>query len=344
MQRSTPRQPSTILAFLTAAAIAALLPAGARAGDPPSSPAAAAEAAKTPAVEDLSAQKVVEEDAAWQKRREKAFKGSPMSPFTVKAAFYIEETKTERLGADGSEVKLNPPGPMEYMAALTYKGEKFWLEPVTYVSGPTIHKTDDEGDPLPEGERVTGMVQLNDEQIGGLGKYFFDVSPQSGTGRVMFYDPDAPARTEFEGFKWFPPDAKYKVEARWVANEKPDEVTVATNRGLSKTFYRAGWLKFAIDGTEQSLVMLSEKPVPEKGDHFFVPFRDATSGKESYDIGRYLQGISFQGADAVHMLDFNRATNPFCNYSADYNCPLPPKENNLTVAIRAGEMTYPHEH
>lgn len=342
MHRSARRHFSPILALLMAFGLSPAFAPAARAGESPSSPAAATAAAKTPAVEDLSAQKVVEEDAAWQKRREAAFKSSPMSPFSVKAAFYIEDLKTERVGADNAEVTLNPARPMEYMAALTYKEERFWLEPVTYVKGPALHEPDDEGDPRPEGEILTGMVELTGEKIGGLGKYFFDVSPQSGMGRVMFYDPDAPARKAFEGFMWFPPDAKYKVKARWVANGEPDEVTVGTNRGLSKTFYRSGWMKFTIDGTEQSLVMLSEKPVPEKGDHFFVPFRDATSGQETYDVGRYLQGINFQGAGEEHELDFNRATNPFCNYSEDYNCPLPPEENNLTAAIRAGEKTYPH--
>jgi uncharacterized protein (DUF1684 family) len=50
------------------------------------------------------------------------------------------------------------------------------------------------------------------------------------------------------------------------------------------------------------------------------------------------------GADAAYVLDFNLATNPLCNYSPHYNCPIPLRENMLPVAIRAGEMTYPARH
>ncbi|RPJ79624.1 MAG: DUF1684 domain-containing protein, partial [Acidobacteria bacterium] len=59
-----------------------------------------------------------------------------------------------------------------------------------------------------------------------------------------------------------------------------------------------------------------------------------------YDVGRYLF-VPFAGADARHVLDFNKAGNPLCNYSPHYNCPIPLPENRLPVPIRAGEMKYP---
>ena len=64
-----------------------------------------------------------------------------------------------------------------------------------------------------------------------------------------------------------------------------------------------------------------------------VYFTDATSGRESYRM-RYL-GVA--ASDGGYVLDFNRAYNPACAYSPHYNCPIPPPENHLAVAIRAGE-------
>jgi hypothetical protein len=131
-----------------------------------------------------------------------------------------------------------------------------------------------------------------------------------------------------------------KVAATWVPASDPEELTIGTSRGLEKSFYRAGWFEFTVDGSVQRLAGLAESPDPEPGTRLFCPFQDATTGKETYEIGRYIS-ITFNGAGEEHWIDFNHATNPFCNYSPHYNCPLPPKENRLTVAIRAGEMAYP---
>jgi hypothetical protein len=67
-----------------------------------------------------------------------------------------------------------------------------------------------------------------------------------------------------------------------------------------------------------------------------VFFRDATSGKESYPLGRYID-VKKQ-PNGNYLLDFNFAYNPACAFSEHYNCPIPPKTNVLAVAIRAGEM------
>ena len=87
------------------------------------------------------------------------------------------------------------------------------------------------------------------------------------------------------------------------------------------------------------------------GGGLFLPFRDATSPQESYGGGRYLFD-TIKGSDPVPvagaqgwsriMLDFNYAYNPSCSYNIRWVCPLAPAENVLAVAIRAGEMNYPH--
>jgi len=79
----------------------------------------------------------------------------------------------------------------------------------------------------------------------------------------------------------------------------------------------------------------------------FIPFRDATSGQETYGAGRYLDLEADQHltADGKWIVDLNRAYNPWCAYSEDYVCPFVLPENWLEVPIRAGEKSYgAHEH
>jgi uncharacterized protein (DUF1684 family) len=70
-----------------------------------------------------------------------------------------------------------------------------------------------------------------------------------------------------------------------------------------------------------------------------VLFRDATSGKQTYGGGRYLDYPLSEIKNNVIVLDFNKAYNPYCVYQATYACPVPPAENTLTASIQAGELT-----
>jgi hypothetical protein len=71
---------------------------------------------------------------------------------------------------------------------------------------------------------------------------------------------------------------------------------------------------------------------------FFVPFTDLTSGKDTYGAGRYLE-FDYTGS-GLALLDFNYAYNPYCAYNYNYSCPIPPSDNNLTLALTAGEMAF----
>jgi hypothetical protein len=159
-------------------------------------------------------------------------------------------------------------------------------------------------------------------------------------------DPDSPIprelRNHFTGLAYFPPDPKYRVRARLVRDPNPQKVVLATSKGVPREMIGAGFFEFEIDGTKQRLA--AYKAVPPPGHHhedrtLFVPFRDATSGKETYGASRYLD-VEEQSSDE-YVLDFNLAYNPYCAYSDDYVCPFPPRENWLSVPIRAGEENFP---
>ena len=112
------------------------------------------------------------------------------------------------------------------------------------------------------------------------------------------------------------------------------------------TYRRAGWLRFRLGETDCRLTVFS---LVGYGGGLFLPFRDATSAKETYGGGRYLfdtvkntDGLSLvieRGSPGV-TLDFNYAYNPSCAYSPRWACPLAPPENWLTVPVTAGEKTY----
>ncbi len=155
----------------------------------------------------------------------------------------------------------------------------------------------------------------------------------------MARHPESPfvsARVPYHPLRYFPPDPAYRVRGRIVRMVTPAEAYLRTNRDGSSVMRHIGDLVFALKGRELRLrVYHAGEGV---GAHVFVPFRDATSGRESYGPGRYLT-LELNEQDAYD-LDFNRAFNPYCAYTDDYECGFPPAENDLPAAIRAGERAW----
>lgn len=160
---------------------------------------------------------------------------------------------------------------------------------------------------------------------------FFRISPDSPI-------PDE-ERRDFRGLRYFDPDPAWRVRARWEPNPAPRPAQVHTSTGEVRDYLEAGTLVFHVAEEEQRLTGY----VPARGHahELFVPFRDATSGKESYGAARYLEAELPHGDETV--IDFNLAYNPFCAYNDAYSCPLPPRQNWLQVPVRAGERSYRDE-
>lgn len=145
----------------------------------------------------------------------------------------------------------------------------------------------------------------------------------------------------FGGLSYYPPDPAYRVAAEVTPFEHPDVIEMATSTGDIRPQLRYAELRFHIGDQELRLVGFTDPDVSHTHE-LFVPFRDATSGHETYGAGRYLEIELEHHADDSHTatIDFNLAYNPYCAYSPYYNCPLPPAENALPVAIPAGERNY----
>ena len=161
-------------------------------------------------------------------------------------------------------------------------------------------------------------------------------------GKDAFYQAseDSPIprdqRHLFLGLKYFVPEPKLRFETKLNKYERPDMVTMSTSKGTQQRFHRIGYFELKI--TDRTVKIQAYKSAERQDSDVFVPFRDVTSGKESYGSTRYLD--LEERPDDNYVVDFNYAYNPYCAYSEDYICPLPPKENWLEVAIRAGEMKY----
>jgi uncharacterized protein (DUF1684 family) len=138
----------------------------------------------------------------------------------------------------------------------------------------------------------------------------------------------------FTGLAYFDEHPDLRIDAELAEPPNHDEITLETSTGDSQTYRRAGLVHFAVDGQPTQITLYAA----EDADRFFVPFRDATSGHETYGAGRYLEVDP--PVDGRVILDFNYAYNPYCAYNDQWSCPLPPLENWLAVPIRAGEKEF----
>ena len=136
-------------------------------------------------------------------------------------------------------------------------------------------------------------------------------------------------RAAFEGLTYFPPDDALRFVVTPEGTD-PTPVTIATTTGEERIYQRVATVEIAVDGRPRTLALYdSGHP------GWFLPFRDATSGSETYGAGRYLD--LEPNDDGSVTIDFNYAYQPFCAYNDAYSCALPPLETWLEVPIRAGE-------
>ncbi|WP_145975246.1 DUF1684 domain-containing protein [Deinococcus gobiensis] len=157
----------------------------------------------------------------------------------------------------------------------------------------------------------------------------------SGRGPVQ-----GEALRTFRGLSYYAPDEAWALSAPLEAPGMHDagEFTLDTNTGQPRQMALIGRVRVPLPDGERPLSVFG--PLGEAAPaRVFIPFRDATSGPETYGAGRYLDAPVSRGSggEALVQLDFNLAYHPYCAYGDGWTCPLPPAENRLDVAVRAGE-------
>jgi uncharacterized protein (DUF1684 family) len=141
-------------------------------------------------------------------------------------------------------------------------------------------------------------------------------------------------RASFPPLPYFPIERDYRVPASLTVARGEDILEIPTSLGLRRPHRRIGSLEFTLKGQPLKLTAFVEADQDDMR-RLFVPFGDLTNGSETYPGGRYLE--LERTATGIYDLDFNRAYHPFCYYNATYDCPYPPRENRLTIPVRAGE-------
>lgn len=142
---------------------------------------------------------------------------------------------------------------------------------------------------------------------------------------------------------FYAPDSLFRVQAKvkYLLNEK--SLDMPTSSGQHKSFIRYARVSFELQGQSYSLTLfknLAFENHPIYKDDLFLPFLDLSNETDTYAGGRYLDLKLSAIQHQEVTIDFNKAYNPYCVYSDGYNCPIPPEENNLNVAILAGEKNY----
>lgn len=134
---------------------------------------------------------------------------------------------------------------------------------------------------------------------------------------------------------YYPANEKFKVIATIEQITEGGQLTLGTSDGVPRIYHKHAFLKFKLNDQPQQLLVLKG----EDSEGLFLAFADLTNDNTTYGGGRYINLNFSDQADKI-TLDFNLAYNPYCEYNAEYSCPLPPLENYLKSAIEAGEKLY----
>ena len=153
---------------------------------------------------------------------------------------------------------------------------------------------------------------------------FFKSHPQSPLTREQ--------KRAFTGLIYFPENPDLRLRVAVEPLETKETVQMQTSTGEVQTFEKYGRFKFTVEGQEAELTIYAS----DNG--LFLPFADSLAGTETYGAGRYLEPEEL--GEGKLLVDLNLAYNPYCAYNPNWSCPIPPKENRLKVAVKAGEKVF----
>ena len=145
----------------------------------------------------------------------------------------------------------------------------------------------------------------------------------------------------FTELDFFAIDSTYKVVAKFELEKNPQLFEMPTTTDRKPIYKTYGTATFNLEGKALKLHIYQNQDLIKKPDyinHLFIPFTDHTNGNESYGGGRYMD-VEIPIGETI-VIDFNRSYNPYCAYNDKYSCPIPPRENDLAVAIKAGVKVY----
>lgn len=147
----------------------------------------------------------------------------------------------------------------------------------------------------------------------------------------------------FKSLDFFPINSMYRVVAKFELEKDPKVFEMPTTTDRKPLYKKYGTAIFELNGRTMQLSIYQNQDLIKKEEfknYLFIPYTDKSSGIESYGGGRYIDLEKPEGDTII--IDFNTSYNPYCAYNHKYSCPIPPKENDLPVAIYAGVKAYNH--
>jgi uncharacterized protein len=193
------------------------------------------------------------------------------------------------------------------------------------------------GQPVTDLELVSDAEAKPTELIAGT--LHFVLIERSGHLGIRVRDSVSPTRLQFKGLEYFPVRPDWHIQARFEPYVPEHRIPIVNILGMKEDMISPGAIVFEREGHAWRLDAILEAPGDRK---LFVMFSDATSGKETYGAGRFMY-VGLPDADRIEV-DFNEAYNPPCAFTNFATCPLPPPQNQLALAIDAGELKYERAH
>ena len=278
--------------------------------------AAALAAAATPAAQDYAA-----EIGAWRAEREARLKADD-GWLTVSGLFFLNEGANAFGSSPLNDILLRT-GP-EHAGVFTLSGGEIT---VRAAGGATLSV---------DGRDVTAArlwpYEGGDRPTINLGPLSLFAHYSGDRLAIRLRDREGDIRRNFTGLRWYPVDTAFRVRGRYVPHDEPREIELPNILGDIETFRTSGSVALTVDGEDLRMTAV------DSGGRLWFIFRDLTSGNETYPAARFLYADAPE--DGWTTVDFNRAYNPPCAFNPHTTCPLPPRENRLSVRIEAGELDY----
>jgi len=252
---------------------------------------------------------------------------SPTGWLSLIAKAWLPEG-TSRIGAaPNSEIWLDTPNAPALVGTVTRRGAE-----VAFTAAPGVEA-------VARGARVDALVLRSDAEPApdevAVGSLRLELIRRGDELALRVRDPGNPLRRAFAGIPAYEVDRRWWIDARFEPREPPATVRLEDNDGRPQTYQSPGDAVFEVEGVTGRLQLLLESD----GRRLFILFGDATNRDETYGAGRFLYApLPVEGRV---VLDFNKAFNPPCAFTAFAACPMPPAANRLPFRVEAGEKR-PH--
>ncbi|GMU96049.1 MULTISPECIES: DUF1684 domain-containing protein [Ignavibacterium] len=192
---------------------------------------------------------------------------------------------------------------------------------------------------------LTGS-NCSDENKTELTKSYLTILEQERADRnwQMQYNPKSSpflmdTSVKYEPLKFYEPNAGFIFKSKLHRIDNPDSVEIYGTKGTSRKYLRYGYFNLKFRNNDYKLYLYNIT-TPDGMNVYNIWFKDATTGKETFEHGRYLKFEKNLDDDFEYTIDFNRAINPLCAYSDLFNCPVPSEQDSLPFEVKAGEKKF----